>query len=338
MEVIALMNFYNGYLNKKYTATTLLKIILRKKLIMTQEDEEHYNNTQKCWICEENIAEDKVRDHCHITGKNRGAPHKECNLQLKISNKLPVIFHNLEGYDGHIIFRELDNFDNINIKVIPKSTAEKYMSFIINKKIIFLNSMQFLKTSLDNLAKNLEDNDYKYLLSEFFPDKLEILKRKDAYPYEWIDDYRKFNYPRLPPKDAFYSRLNDGKRKKSVHISVEQHEHLQNAWQTFNFKTFRDFHDHYLKIDVLLLADIFKQFITTCLKYHNLDPSHYFSAPGLSWDAMLKMTKIQLEKIGDSDKHISIEDGIRGGICFAAKKHSKANDSTETKYHDMNNL
>ena len=130
--------------------------------------------------------------------------------------------------------------------------------------------MQFLKTSLDNLAKNLEDNDYKYLLSEFSPDKLEILKRKDAYPYEWVDDYRKFNYPRLPPKDAFYLRLNDGKRKKSVHISVEQHEHLQNSWQTFNFKTFRD--DHYLKIDVLLLADIFEQFITTYLKYYNLDP------------------------------------------------------------------
>ena len=261
--------FLQWVFKQKYTATTLLKIILRKKLIMTQEDEEHYNNTQKCWICEENIAEDKVRGQCHITGKYRGAPQKECNLQLNISNKLPVIFHNLEGYDGHIIFRELDNFDNINIKLIPRST-EKYMSFIINKKIIFLNSMQFLKTSLDHLAKNLEDNDYKYLLSEFSPDKLEILKRKDAYPYEWVDDYRKFNYPRLPPKDAFYSRLNDGKRKKSVHISVEQHEHLQNSWQTFNFKTFRD--DHYLKIDVLLLADIFEQFITTYLKYYNLDP------------------------------------------------------------------
>ena len=111
----------------------------------------------------------------------------------------------------------------------------------------------------------------------------------------------------------------------------------------------RDSHDHYLKKDVLLLAVIFERFIKTCLKYYNLDPCHYFSAPGLSWDAMLKMTNIELEKISDSDKHIFIEEGMRGGICCAATKYSKANNEfsfdydntkprTETKYHDMNNL
>ena len=172
------------------------------------------------------------------------------------------------------------------------------MSFIINKKIIFLDSMQILKASLDELAANLEDTDRKYLLSEFSQGKLEILKRKDAYPYERVDDYRKFLYPRLPPKNAFYSRLNYDKCGKSNgHISDRQHKHLKNVWQTFSFKTFRDFHDHYLKKDVLLSADVFETFINTCLKYYNLDPCHYFSAPGLSWDAMLKMTKIELQKL-----------------------------------------
>ena len=90
--------------------------------------------------------------------------------------------------------------------------------------------MQFLKASFDSLAANLEDNDYKHLLSEFSTDKLEILKRKDAYPYERVDDYRKFNYPRLPHKDAFYSRLNDGKRNINANIFVEQYKHLQNVW------------------------------------------------------------------------------------------------------------
>ena len=137
-------------------------------------------------------------------------------------------------------------------------------------------------------------------MSEFSQEKLEILKGKDAYPYEWVDDYRKFLYPRLPPKEAFYSRLNANKRNKgNGHISKEQHEHLQNVWQIFNFKTFRDFHDHYLKKDVLLLADVFERFISTSLKYYSLDPTHYFSAPGLSWDAMLKMTGIELQKISE---------------------------------------
>ena len=111
------------------------------------------------------------------------------------------------------------------------------MSIIINKNIIFLDSLQFLKASLDELANNLEDTDFKYSLSEFLQDKLEILKRKVAYPYEWADDYRKFIYPRLPPKEAFYSRLNDGKRGKGYgHITNEQYEHLKNVWKEFGLK------------------------------------------------------------------------------------------------------
>ena len=101
----------------------------------------------------------------------------------------------------------------------------------------------------------------------------------------------------------FYSSINDGKRNKgNGHISNKQYQHLQNVWNIFNFNTFEDFHNHYLKKDVLLLADVFEKFIFTCLKYYNLDPCHYFSAPGLSWDAMLKKTGVALEKISDPDK------------------------------------
>ena len=102
------------------------------------------------------------------------------------------------------------------------------------------------------------------------------------------------------------------------------------------FKTVRDLHDHFLRKDVLLLADIFKRFISTCMKYYNLDPNHCFSTPGLSWDAMLKMTKIQLEKIGDPDKHIFIEGGMRRGICYAEKKYSKANNEQCQNYDPLN--
>ena len=93
----------------------------------------------------------------------------------------------MEGYDGHIIFKELNNFDDIDIQVIPK-TSEKYMSIIVNRNV-FLDSLQFCKESLDKVASNLNNEDFKYLLLEFRINKLEILKRKDAYPYEWVDSY-----------------------------------------------------------------------------------------------------------------------------------------------------
>ena len=188
---------------------------------------------------------DKARDHCHVTGKYRAA-HKKCTLKLRIPRKLLKFFHNLQGYDGHIIFKELNNFD-VDIAVIPKD-IDKYMSIIVNRNIIFIDSLQFYNGLLDTLATNLEDNDFKHVILEFGIDKLEILKRKDAYPYEWVDSYEKFKHPSLPEKKHFYSSLKDGKRDRSNgHISDEQYQHLQNVWDTFKFNTFQDFHDHYFK-------------------------------------------------------------------------------------------
>ena len=146
---------------------------------MTTENEDYYQNSEICWICDQKIIKDKVRDHCHITGKFRGSAHKECNSKLRIPRKLPIIFHNLEGYDGHIIFKELNNFKDIDMRVIPK-LSEKYTSIIINRSIIFLDSLQFYKASLDNLAGNLQDCDFKHLLSEFPSDKLDIFRKKDS--------------------------------------------------------------------------------------------------------------------------------------------------------------
>ena len=147
---------------------------------MTTHNEKIYNNSQICWICREDLNTDKARDHSHITGKFRGASHNQYNLKLKIPKKLPIVFDKLEGYDGDKFFRELNNFD-VTIEVIPK-TIEKYMSIIVNRNITFIDSNEFYKGTLDTFASNLEDNDFKYLMLEFPIDKLEILKRKDAYP------------------------------------------------------------------------------------------------------------------------------------------------------------
>ena len=105
----------------------------------------------------------------------------------------------MEGYDGHLIFRQLNNSNNIDIQVIPK-TNERYMSIVANRNVMFLDSIQFCKSPLDTLTSNLNNEDFKHLMSEFPINKLEILKRKDAYPYEWVDTYRKFNYQELPTK------------------------------------------------------------------------------------------------------------------------------------------
>ena len=96
---------------------------------MTEKEEDLFQKSNNCWICKKLIDndEDKVRDHCHITGKFRGAAHKSCNLMFKLTKKVPVIFHNLRGYDSHLIFNELDKFD-VKIKPLP-NRLEKYMAF-----------------------------------------------------------------------------------------------------------------------------------------------------------------------------------------------------------------
>ena len=196
---------------------------------MTREDKKNYQDSQVCWIYNEKLGTVKVRDLCHMTGKYKGAAYSQCNLKLKIPKKLPIIFHNIEGYDGHLVFEELNNFNNIDIQVIPK-TIEKYMSIIVNRNIVFLNWNQFYKGKLDNHTSNLRDNGLKHLLSEFSTDKLKILKRKDAYPYEWVFSYEKFNYQELPPKEYFYSSIIDGKRDNdNGYISDEKYLHLQNV-------------------------------------------------------------------------------------------------------------
>ena len=114
---------------KKYQyCKKVMKKHFNKNLIMSEE-EEQFQSSNTCWICEKLIDDDdeKVRDHCHVTGKFRGAAHWSCNINLQLTKKVPVIFHNLRGYDSHLIFCELNKFD-VKIDVIP-NRLEKYMKF-----------------------------------------------------------------------------------------------------------------------------------------------------------------------------------------------------------------
>ena len=136
------------------------------------------------------IGDNKVRDHCRITGEYRNAAHWSCNINLKVSKKLVAIFHNLRGYDSHLIFKELSKF-NCSVSVIPDG-LEKYMSFTSGKNTVLIDSMLFLNSSLDKLVKNLESEDFKRLSREFSGEKLELVKKKGVYPDEYFDSFKIF--------------------------------------------------------------------------------------------------------------------------------------------------
>ena len=150
---------------------------------MSAEEEERFQQSNICWICNElfDVADEKVRDHCHVTGKYKGAAHWSCNVNLKLTKKTPVMFHNLKDYDSHLIIKEEDKYD-IRVDVIPNG-LEKHMAFTINRNFVFIDSMQFMKSSLDSSVKNLMDEDFKYLSEEFSGDFLKLVKEKGVDPY-----------------------------------------------------------------------------------------------------------------------------------------------------------
>ena len=172
------------------------------------------------------------------------------------------------------------------------------MVFFLGKNLVFIDSMQFMNSSLDKVVKNLSDEDFKYLVKEFGSENLEILKQKGAYLYEYINSFKRFNKEKLGARQYFFSSTRKGKideygKISDGHISIEDYLTCEKIWNKFIMKTMGYYHDHYLKKDVLLLGDVFEKFNSTCIKHYELYPCHYFSSPGLSWDAMLKMTDVK---------------------------------------------
>ncbi|GBC28037.2 hypothetical protein RIR_jg2311.t1 [Rhizophagus irregularis DAOM 181602=DAOM 197198] len=324
--------------------------ILRNPMEMmplTTQEQASYDNAINCWICRNPLDGNKVRDHCHITGRYRGAAHRGCNLDLSIKPRemhIPVIFHNLSGYDGHIIMQGIGAMEcEDDIDPIPYN-MEKYMAFKLGS-LRFIDSLQFMKSSLDKLASNLgaekcraqecsnpqhlwridagrcfaHPENFKITRSQIPPELLEIYLKKGVYPYEYMDDWKKFEKTSLPPKGAFYSKLNE------THISDKEYEYAQYVWEKAGCKTMQDYHDIYLKTDVLLLADIFQNFREMALKKYGLDPLWYYSTPGFAWDALFLMTGQRLDLITDQDMYMMVEQGLRGGISMVSKRYARAN-------------
>ena len=332
----AAYEFIKAILKEYKYCKKVMKEHFNKNLIMNEEEEHLSQQSNSCWICKKIINDDneKVRDHCHITSKFRSATHQNCNLNFQLTKRIPVIFHSLKGYDSHLFFSVLNEF-NLKTNVIPNG-LENYMAFFLNKNLVFIESMQFMNSSLDKLVKNIPDEDFKYLVEEFDSKHLKILKQKGDYPCEYMNSFKKFDEDKLLARKYFFSstkkgKIDNGGKISDGHISIEDYLMCEKIWNKFEIKNMGDYHAHYFKKDVSLLADVFERFISSCLKHYELDPCHYFSSPRLSWDAMLKKTKIELEKISDIDKYsnidkyLFIEKGTRGGVSYIAKRYAKAN-------------
>ena len=150
-----LCNFINRLTEESKYCNQVVKKHFNTELVMTKEDSQDLQNSTKCWICNNDYidADVKVRDHCHITGKYRGSAHRDCNINLRLSHKISIIFHNLKNYDSYLIMQELGKF-NLKISFIPNG-LQKYMSSTINNKLSFIDSFEFLSSSLDSFVKNL---------------------------------------------------------------------------------------------------------------------------------------------------------------------------------------
>ena len=341
----AVYKFMENMLEEVKYCKKVMKKHFDKPLRMTKEDEEEFEKAKECHICDKKYTEKdiRVRDHCHITGKYRGSAHQDCNLKLRINPKeikIPVIFHNLRGYDSHFIMQEIGAIvkkhayknkkgeeKQMNINAIPNN-MEKYMAFMLGNHLTFIDSFQFMSSSLDKLVSNLPAEALKYTNKRFQKAKFELMRKKGVYPYDYMDSFEKFNKTELPTKEEFYSILNN------EHITDEDYSHAQNVWNTFQLQTMGEYHNLYLKSDILLLGDVFENFRETCLQYYKLDPCHYFTSPGLSWDAMLKMTNIKLELMTDIDMFQFIEKGMRGGISYIANRYGKANNKYMKEYDE----
>ena len=341
----------------------------KKEMIpLSSEEWKKFRESEVCWLCKGKFGEEKpkVRDHCHFTGKFRGAAHQSCNLKFQRPKFTPVFFHNLQNYDAHLFVRALGLMDEVlSIKCIPNN-GEKYISFslkfelkritkwdlkteewkevVVKHEIRFLDSFKFTLAGLEGLVKNLSREDLKET-ARFFGEKIDLVSRKGVYPYEFMDNFEKFKKQSLPKKTSFFSRLKQEK------ISDEDFEHAQKVWKEFELKNMGDFHDLYLKTDVLLLADVIENFRKLCEKHYELDPAHFYTVPGLSWDAMRKITGIELDLFeeGQIDMLLMIEKGIKGGISNVFKRYAKANNkymknfdpaekSSFIVYLDANNL
>ncbi|KAK3928252.1 putative DNA polymerase [Frankliniella fusca] len=316
---------------------------------MTPESQQKFLQATHCYLCKQKLPREgvvKVRDHNPVIEKNnfRGAAcMSPCNLNLKRKRIIPVFIHNSARYDTHFLISALGKLtDCSDVNVVPKA-KERYKSFSWGN-LRFLDSFNFLSTSLEKLVNDLHDDDF-YLLKELFPDaeKQSLLRRKGVYPYSYFQSEEQFLETCIPPKECFTSDLT------TEEISEEDYEHALKVFKIFDMKNLYDYHDLYILLDTVLLSCVFEAFRRLAIKNYHLDPAFYFSLPGLSWDAALLYTGFKLELITDMKTHLMWEKSMRGGVATINERLMECNnpyvsgydpskESVYLLYSDANNL
>ena len=312
------------------------------EMFMTNNDKINFEQATKCYVCNGEFSDDnwKVRDHNHHTGAYRGAAHNNCNLSMKEHKFIPIFFHNLKGYDSHLFINAFNKLEEYP-EIIPQN-EEKFISFSLKKKgegeieLRFLDTMGFFNNAkLSDLAGYLKD---KPIMRKVFGKEMaKDLDRKGVFPYEWFDSLGKLNQKEFPPHEAFRSVLSGTEDKTHIHedgwisktlvgknISEEDYDYAKKIYKKY-CETFGDFHDFYMKVDVILLADVFDEFSNMCFNYFGLCPGNYYTVPGYAWDCLLKYSGAELELLTKEDMYIFLEKGIRGGYSNIHKRYSKAN-------------
>ena len=245
-----------------------MKYRVSREMRLSCLEEQSFKNSRHCWVCRKQFTlidqvahnDPPVRDHCHYTGKYRGAAHNSCNLRIRRTRTIPVLFHNFTNYDNHLFVRSLGKIEG-DINVIARNdekhisvTKEICVSEKSKWKLRFSDTSSFMLVSLALHVSNLRSvgvENFK-ITKKFFPEegKFEKVTRKGVFPCEWMMHVGCLSQTELPSKKEFFSHLNLEK------VTDEDYACAEDVWKTFSTSSMREYHDLYLKTDTLLLADL----------------------------------------------------------------------------------
>ena len=278
----------------------------------------------------------KVRDHDHKTGLFVGAAHHSCNVLRRVKKNLLVYMHNFSGYDSHFIVKHY-NTTGQKVKALAYN-SEKFRTLTLGK-VMFVDSLNLLNASLGELVSDLvkENHSFPILESSGIYETEEerdlLIKGKGIYPYEYVKRYDTLLETKLPPREAFYSLLRDET------VSEADYNHAVKTFDAFRCSDLRDYTRLYCLLDTLQLAEVITEFVSEAMQDFGLCPTNYISLPQLSFDAMLKLTKITLDHIPDEEMIMLFESSIRGGVSYVNTRIINIEDDGGIiEYIDANNL
>lgn len=338
-----------------------IKSIYDMPFIPTEENKNIFKNKEICDQCHElikkvkskgkeakgdakklkkqDLTNQKFYNYNYVTKEFKNIICGNCETKAYFSKKnINFIYHNLKGYDGHIILKNVDLLFNKSNDYILEGiplTKEKLLSFTLKNTVDgfnlkFLDSYAFLSCGLNELANNLKKeekiNTYRYFKNLYSDDVINELLKKGVYPYDFMNDFNKFNMIDIPKKENFYSKMND------KNISDEEYKRAVNIWNITNCKNMGDYTMIYLICDVLLLADVCENFVKKAIDFYKLEPFYYYSLPGLAIDSALLMSNKKIELLSDQQMYNFFERNIRGGLSYTAKRYAKANNKYMENY------